>query len=211
MKDRDIIKRDFDSAKQTFSAYGVDVDEAMNKLSQIPVSLHCWQGDDVTGFETVGELTGGIMSTGNYPGKARTPGELRQDIEKALSLLPGKQKLNLHAIYPDFKGKLPERDELAVEHFQPWITWAKANDMGLDFNPTIFSHDMFKDGMSLTHPDKAVRDFWIRHVKSSRKIAAEMGKQTGQKCVNNIWIADGMKDTPADRKGYRESVKGRIG
>ena len=207
MKDLDIIKKRFDIAKAEYAGLGVDVEAVMSMMDEAVVSLHCWQGDDVLGFEGGNELTGGIMSTGNYPGKARTPQELRADIDKALSLLPGKQKLNLHAMYPDFQGKVPARDKLTVEQFVPWIEWAKEREMGLDFNPTIFSHDMFKDNMSLTHPDEKIRKFWVDHIIATREIAAEMGKQTGIPCVNNIWAADGIKDTPADRRVYRERLR----
>jgi len=207
MRDRDNIQRSYDIAKSEYKSLGVDVENAMSALDNINVSLHCWQGDDVGGFEGSRELTGGIVSTGNYKGRATNAIQLRQDIDKAMSLLPGKQKLNIHAMYPDYKGKAVDRDRLGVEHFQSWIYWAKEREMGLDFNPTIFSHSMFKDGMSLTHPDKSVRQFWINHVKASREIANEMGKQLKHKCVNNIWIADGMKDTPADRYSYRARLK----
>lgn len=207
MRDLDLIQKKYDLAKDEYKSFGVDVEKALSELDSINVSLHCWQGDDVTGLEGIGELTGGIMSTGNYPGKARTATELRADIDKAMDLLPGTQKLNLHAMYPDFNGNAVDRDKLSVEHYQSWIDWAKNKKIGLDFNPTIFSHDMFKDNMSLTHPDKAVRKFWIDHTKATRAIAAEMGKQLGTKCVNNIWIADGMKDTPADRMSYRARLK----
>ncbi len=207
MRDLERINKRFDLAKAEYAGFGVDVDAVMAKMDETRVSIHCWQGDDVGGFENGTELTGGILSTGNYPGKARSAKELRQDIDKALSLIPGKQKLNLHAIYPDFQGTVPDRDKETVELYQPWIDWAKEREMGLDFNPTVFSHDMFKDNMSLTHPDKKVRQFWIDHIRASREIATEIGKQTGQLCVNNIWIADGMKDTPADRRSYRERLK----
>ena len=207
MRDQERINKRFEMAKADYAGLGVDVEAVIKQMDDAVVSLHCWQGDDVTGFENGAELSGGIMSTGNYPGKARTPEELRQDIDKALSLLPGRQKLNLHAIYPDYQGTIPDRDKETVDLYQPWIDWVKERDMGLDFNPTIFSHEMFKDNMSLTHPDKKVRQFWIDHIIASREIAAEMGRQTGVKCVNNIWIADGLKDTPADRKGYRARLK----
>ena len=207
MRDLDTIQKRFDIAKAEYASFGVDVEAVMAMMDKAVISLHCWQGDDVLGFEGGTELTGGIMSTGNYPGKARTPQELRADIDKALSLLPGKQKLNLHAMYPDFPGEVPARDKLTVEQFIPWIEWAKERKMGLDFNPTIFSHDMFKDNMSVTHPDEKVRKFWIDHIIATREIAAEMGKQTGITCVNNIWAADGIKDTPANRRVYRERLK----
>ncbi len=207
MRDLDSIQKSYDIAVKEYAAFGIDTLQAMTALDSIAVSLHCWQGDDVSGFEGEGELTGGIMSTGNYPGKASNIAQLRQDIDKTLSLLPGRQKLNLHAMYPEFMGKAVDRDKLTVEHFQGWIDWAKERKMGLDFNPTIFSHDMFKDNMSLSHPDEKVRRFWIDHTVATREIAAEMGRQLGVKCVNNVWIADGMKDTPADRKSFRLRLK----
>ena len=208
MRDKNLIQKKYELAKEEFKSFGVDTQMAMEALDKTAVSLHCWQGDDVRGLEKgAGDLTGGIMSTGNYPGIATNIGQLRQDIDTAMSMIPGKQKLNLHAMYPDFDGNQPDRDKLSVEHFQGWIDWAKKREMGLDFNPTIFSHDMFKDGMSLTHPDKNVRKFWIDHTIATREIAAEMGKQLGVKCVNNVWIADGIKDTPANRTSYRKRLK----
>lgn len=208
MRDKDLIQKSYELAKEEYKCFGVDVEVAMVALDTIAVSLHCWQGDDVSGFEGESELTGGIMSTGNYPGKARNAAELRQDIDKALSLLPGKQKLNIHAMYPEYDGRrVVDRDKLSVEYFQGWIDWAKERNMGLDFNPTVFSHDMFKDGMSLSHPDERIRKFWIDHIVATREIAAEMGRQLSVKCVNNVWIADGMKDTPTDRRSYRQRLK----
>ena len=198
---------EYSAAKKKYSELGVDTDAAMNKLKSISLSIHCWQGDDVTGLESGGTLTGGIMATGNYPGKARSGNELRQDIDKAFSLIPGKKKLNLHAMYAEFDGNRADRNKLEPEHFKYWIAWAKKNGYGMDFNPSLFSHDMFKDNMTITHPDKAVRRFWIDHCKRTREIGAEFGKQLGQPCVNNIWAADGMKDTPADRMRYRSILK----
>lgn len=168
--------------------------------------MHCWQGDDVKGFlKPDGELTGGIMATGDYPGAAHTPDQLRQDIEKALSLIPGSHKLNLHAIYLDTDESV-ELNEIEPKHFQKWVDWAKTQKIGLDFNPTFFSHQMMKDGMTLAHPDKEIREFWIEHGKRSRKIAEFLGKETGQTCINNFWLPDGMKDNPIDRYSPRKRL-----
>jgi L-rhamnose isomerase len=180
----------------------------MERLSKIAISLHCWQGDDVGGFEKAGaELSGGgIQATGNYPGKARTISELRCDIEKALSIIPGKHRLNLHACYLDNQGKYVDRSEITVKNFQSWIDWAKTNGLGMDFNPTYFSHEKAADGFTLSHPDKEIRDFWIEHGIACRKIGAEMGKQLGSTTVTNVWIPDGYKDIPVDRTGPRERL-----
>ncbi len=198
---------DYVYAKDKYRGYGVDTEKAIEKLEGITLSIHCWQGDDVVGLESDGDLTGGIAVTGNYMGKARNGQELRADIDKAFSLIPGKKKLNLHAMYAEFDGKKAERNEIGPEHFEKWIDWAKQNGFGMDFNPTLFSHNMFRDNMTLTHPDKQIRQFWIDHCKRTREIGAEFGKQLGQACVNNIWAADGMKDTPADRMTYRSRLK----
>ncbi len=194
-------------AHERYAALGVDVDRALKALSTIPVSLHCWQGDDVGGFENLGTtLGGGLAVTGNYPGKARTPDELRTDLEKALSLIPGQHRLNLHAMYGEFSGKKVDRDEIEATHFQGWITWAKSNGLGLDFNPTCFAHPKAADGFTLSHRDKGIRQFWIEHCRRSREIGAAMGKALGTPCVANVWVPDGFKDTPADREGPRERL-----
>jgi L-rhamnose isomerase len=195
-------------AKEQYAAIGVDTDAALEKLKTIPVSIHCWQGDDVGGFEHVGgsELSGGIQATGNYPGKARTLDELRADIEKALSLIPGTHRLNLHACYLDNGGVFVDRDQIEIKHFQSWIDWSKDKLHGLDFNPTFFSHEKAADGFTLSHIDKGIRDFWIEHGKACRRIGAEMGKQLGTTTVTNIWIPDGYKDIPIDRTGPRERL-----
>jgi L-rhamnose isomerase len=195
-------------AKQAYAAIGVDTEAAMRRLEGIPVSMHCWQGDDVGGFETAGaELSGGgIQATGNYPGKARTIAELRGDIEKALSVIPGHHRLNLHACYLDHGGKFVDRDQIEPAHFQSWIDWAKANHLGMDFNPTYFSHPKAADGFTLASPDKAIRDFWIEHGIRCRKIGAEMGRQLGTATVTNFWMPDGYKDTPVDRTAPRERM-----
>lgn len=203
------VLKAYENAKAQYAALGVNTDEALEKLNQVKISLHCWQTDDVGGFETPdAELGGGgIQVTGNYPGKARTIAQLRQDIEKVMSLLPGKQRLNLHAIYGDFQGQKVDRDQIDVKHFQSWIDWAKKLGTGLDFNPTCFSHPYANDGFTLSSKNEKYRKFWVEHVKLTRKIAAEMGKQLGTPCVNNIWIPDGSKDTPVDRNTHRSLLK----
>lgn len=200
-------KERYEYAKSVYAEAGVDVDEALKKLSKTKISIHCWQGDDVIGFENRGGLSGGIAATGNYPGRARNPEELMSDIDKALSLIPGKHKLNLHAIYAITNGKKVERDEILPEHFAPWVDFAKKRGLGLDFNPTVFSHDKVVDGLSLSSPDKDIRRFWIDHCKASRKIAEYFGKELGQPALDNIWIPDGFKDVPADRIGPRQRLK----
>jgi L-rhamnose isomerase len=195
-------------AQEAYAAQGVDTEAAMRKLSSVPLSLHCWQGDDVGGYENPGSgLTGsGIQATGNYPVKARTLEELRLDLDKVFSLLPGKHRLNLHAIYADLDGKKVDRNALAVVHFQGWIDWCKQHGHGLDFNPTFFSHPLASDGWTLSHRDPAIRQFWIEHGIACRKIGAEMGHQLGSPTVTNVWIPDGSKDLPVDRKGPRERL-----
>ncbi|NQU43085.1 L-rhamnose isomerase, partial [bacterium] len=198
-------------ANERYAAFEVDTEAAMEKLKSIPVSLHCWQGDDVSGFESADqELSGGIAATGNYPGKARNADELRQDLDKAFSLLPGKHRLNLHASYAETGGRKIERDELEVKHFQNWIHWAKGNLHGLDFNGTFFSHPKADDGFTLSNHDKATRDFWVEHARACRRIGAEMGREMGTPTVTNVWIPDGYKDTPANRKGPREILMGAL-
>jgi L-rhamnose isomerase len=203
------ILQAYEYAKEQYALLGVNTDEAIQKLDQVKISLHCWQSDDVGGFEKPdAELGGGgIMVTGNYPGKARTIAQLQQDIEKVMSLLPGKQRLNLHAIYGDFKGQKVDRDQIEVKHFQSWIDWAKNQKIGLDFNPTCFSHPYADDGFTLSSKNEKYRKFWIEHVKRTRAIGAEMGKQLGTPTVNNIWIPDGSKDTPVDRNTHRALLK----
>ena len=201
------LNRFYALARQRYAALGVDVNRALKALARIPISLHCWQGDDLCGFEKLGSpLGGGLAVTGNYPGKARTPDELRADIGKAFSLIPGKHRVNLHAIYGEFDGKRVDRDEIEAAHFLSWIDWAKANGFGLDFNPTCFAHRKAADGFTLSHPDRAIRRFWIEHCRRSRAIGAAMGKALGKPCVTNLWIPDGFKDTPADRKAPRERL-----
>ena len=206
MKQDQIIKA-YEAAKARYAETGVDTDAALAALQRISLSLHCWQTDDVTGFENPdGQLTGGIQATGNYPGKARNIDEVRADIEKAKSLIPGRHRLSLHAIYGDFKGKKVDRDQIEPEHFQSWIDWARANDMKLDFNSTSFSHPKSGD-LSLANPDKAVRDFWVEHTVRSRRIADEMGRQLGSKACHNIWVHDGSKDLTVNRYYYRSLLR----
>jgi len=194
-------------AKEQYAELGVNTDAVLKKLATIPISLHCWQGDDVGGFENMGQsLSGGLAVTGNYPGKARTPEELRADLDKALSLIPGKHRLNLHAFYAETGGKKVDRNEMGPEHFRNWIAWCKENGMGMDFNPTYFSHPKAADGFTLSHADKGIRQFWIEHGICCREIGAAIGKTLGKTCVTNVWIPDGSKDTPADRKSPRERL-----
>lgn len=208
MKAQKRIEQAYEIAKEIYAEAGVDTEKALQQLARIPVSLHCWQGDDVGGFEKAGAHLsgGGIQATGNYPGKARTIEELRMDLDKALSLIPGKHRLNLHACYLDHGGKPVDRDQIEARHFQSWIDWAKERKMGMDFNPTFFSHPKANDGFTLTHPDEAIRRFWIQHGILCRRIGAEMGRQLGTPTVTNVWIPDGYKDIPADRRGPRERL-----
>ncbi len=202
------VSRAFALARARYAHAGVDPDRALKALAEISVSLHCWQGDDVGGFENLGtSLGGGLAVTGSYPGKARTPEELQMDLELALSLIPGKHRVNLHAMYGEFgAGKKVDRDEIEPKHFRHWIAWAKRHGLGLDFNPTCFAHPKAADGFTLSHRDKAIRKFWIDHCIRAREIGAAMGKALGTACVTNVWVPDGFKDTPADRKGPRERL-----
>jgi len=194
----------YELAKERYAALGVDTDAALDKLAATPISLHCWQGDDVAGFEgPAGEVGGGLAVTGNYPGKARTADELRSDLDKAYSLIPGTHRLNLHAIYAETGGVEVSRDRLQPEHFAGWIDWAKANDHGLDFNPTLFAHPLADDGFTLSSYDAGTRKFWIDHCIACRKIGEAMGKALGTPAVTNIWIPDGYKDLPVDRETPR--------
>lgn len=206
------VKERYESAKEMYKAIGVDTDAAIAKIKQIPVSLHCWQGDDVIGFDHDGPLTGGIQTTGNYPGKARTPEELFADMDKVLSLTPGTKKINVHACYAIFEdGEFVDRDKIEPKHFKKWVEFAKERGMGLDFNPTFFSHDMVKDGLTLSSPDENVRRFWIEHGRACIRISEYFANETGIPCVMNIWTGDGFKDIPSDRMGprmrYKESIE----
>jgi L-rhamnose isomerase len=199
------IEAAYTAAKNRYAEIGVDTEKAMDALGAVKISLHCWQGDDVRGFLSNDALSGGIMTTGNYPGAARNAAELRDDIEKALSFIPGKHKVNLHAIYLDTDEKV-DLDAIEPKHFARWADWAKQRGLGLDFNPTFYSHPMLRNNMSLSHPDKAVRDFWIEHGKRCRTISEYLGRETGQVSIDNFWVPDGMKDTPADRLGMRQRL-----
>ncbi|MBP5498801.1 MAG: L-rhamnose isomerase [Muribaculaceae bacterium] len=202
MRDELILKA-YEIARERYAQLGVDTDKAIAQLEQVPISLHCWQTDDVVGFERGEALSGGIQTTGNYPGRARTIDEVRQDIEKVQTLLAGNHRLNLHEIYGDFKGKLVDRDEVGVEHFQSWIDWAKEHNLKLDFNSTSFSHP--KSGnLTLANPNKEIRDFWIEHTKRCRRIANAMGEAQGDPCIMNIWVHDGSKDLTVERMRYRQ-------
>ncbi len=201
----------YESAKKIYAKYGIDTDLAIQRCKEIPISLHCWQGDDVTGFDHRGALTGGIQATGNYLGKARTPEELLADMDKALSLMPGTKKINVHASYAIFENnEFADRNKLEPKHFQKWVDFAKERGLGIDFNPTFFSHPKVKDGLTLTSPDDDTRNFWIEHGKACIRIANYFAEETGFPCIINIWIGDGFKDIPADRMGprmrYKESI-----
>ncbi|TVZ87651.1 L-rhamnose isomerase [Aeribacillus composti] len=203
-----VIKESFELARQVYEKWGINIEEVLENLQQASISIHCWQGDDVKGFEAdASELSGGIDVTGNYPGKARNAEELRQDLEKALSLIPGKHRVNLHAIYAETNGEKVERDQLEPKHFENWVNWAKKIGVGLDFNPTLFSHEKAADGLTLSHPDPGIREFWINHCIRSRKIGEYFGKELGTPCLTNIWIPDGYKDIPSDRLTPRKRLK----
>ena len=205
------IEEAYRIAKVHYALVGVDTDKALVTLATIPLSLHCWQGDDVGGFENTGaELSGGIAATGNYPGKARNADELRRDLDQAYRLIPGQHRLNLHALYAETNGKRIERNELRPEHFAAWIDWAKANGHGIDFNPTLFSHPQAASGFTLASYDKSIRRFWIEHCIACRKIGEAFGQQLGTPCITNIWIPDGLKDTPANRRTPRELLKNSL-
>lgn len=196
----------YDLAREAFAAWGVDTEAAMDALSGIPISVHCWQGDDVRGFENKTAASGGgIQATGNHPGRARTPDELRADLDFAFSMIPGRHRLNLHAFYMD-TDETPDRDEIEFRHFTPWVDWARDRKLGLDFNPTFFAHPKADDNLTLSHPDAGIRDFWIEHGARTREIAAQIGRALGSQCVNNIWVPDGSKDIPVDRMAARERL-----
>jgi len=202
------IEQGYTYAREAYAALGVDVEAALKQLAKIPVSLHCWQGDDVGGFENLAAASGGgIQATGNYKGKARTPDELRQDMEKAFSLIPGKHRANIHAMYAETGGQKVERDALEPKHFQNWIDWAKGLGLALDFNPTCFGHPKADDGFTLAHYDEGIRNFWIDHCIACRKIGAAMGKALGSACLTNVWVPDGFKDIPIDRNKSREILR----
>ncbi|MGJ8529993.1 L-rhamnose isomerase [Maritalea sp.] len=200
----------YDVAKNQFADWGVDTDAALKALSHIPISMHCWQGDDVVGFEkATGSSGGGIQATGNHPGRARTPDELREDASFAFNNIPGSHRFNLHAMYLDTQAT-PDRDEIEYDHFKSWVEWAKSIGVGLDFNPTMFAHRNSDDNLTLSHPDKGIRDFWIEHGKRSREIAARFGKEQGSACITNFWVPDGYKDVPVDRLAARQRLENSL-
>lgn len=200
----------YNSAKDAFAEWGVDTEAAIDALGQIPISVHCWQGDDVVGFEKkTGASSGGIQATGNHPGRARTPDELRADLEFAYSMIPGNHRLNLHAFYLD-TDETPDRDEIEFKHFEPWVDWGKDLGIGLDFNPSFFAHSKADDNLTLSHPDQGIRGFWIEHGKRCREIAAQMGAAQGSPVVNNIWVPDGSKDNPVDRISARRRLEASL-
>jgi L-rhamnose isomerase len=198
----------YEAAREAYALLGVDTEKALDTLGRTPISVHCWQGDDVGGFESAsaGDPGGGLAVTGNYPGRARTPSELRADLEKVFSLVPGKHRLNLHAFYLETGGQKVDRDQIETKHFQGWIDWAKSLGIGMDFNPTCFAHPKAADGFTLAHRDKGIRDFWIEHAKRCRKIGADIGRALGSTCVTNVWIPDGYKDLPIDRVAPRQRL-----
>lgn len=202
----ELITKAYEIAKERYAAIGIDTDKVLDQLQKVQLTLHCWQADDVSGFESTGELSGGIQATGNYPGKARNMEELRADILKAASLIPSNHRLGLHEIYGDFGGKFVDRDQVEPCHFESWMQWAAENNMSLDFNSTSFSHPKSGD-LSLSNPDKGIRDFWIEHTKRCRAISEEMGKRQGNPCVMNLWVHDGSKDLTVNRMKYRELLK----
>lgn len=207
MKERLIIKG-FENAREVYASYGVDVDKVTERFLNIPVSIPCWQGDDIIGFESAGAgASGGLMITGNYPGRPRTPSEYRADLEKALSYLPGRVKVNLHSSYGENYESGIDRDEYAPRHFKNWVEWAKNNGVGLDMNATTFSHPLASDGLTISNPNENIRKFWVKHMQSVREISEYIGKELGQVCVFNTWVQDGMKDMPADRMKYRALMK----
>jgi L-rhamnose isomerase len=208
MKDT-TIEKSYQLAKERYASLGIDTDKVISDMDKVKISLHCWQTDDVGGFEKPDSVLGGggIQATGNFPGKAKTIQQMRDDLDKVMSLLPGKQRLNLHAIYGEFGGKLVDRDKIETKHFQGWIDWAEERGIGLDFNCTCFSHPKADDGFTLSSKDEGIRKFWVEHTKRCRAIAADMGKQLGTPSVHNIWIPDGMKDIPVDRNSLRSQLK----
>jgi L-rhamnose isomerase len=203
-----VIERRYRLACEQYAEWGVDAPRALDRLATVSISLHCWQGDDVRGFEGLGqEIGGGLAVTGAYPGRARTADELRADLELACSLIPGRHRVNLHASYAEYPGRRVDRDDVTAAGFGRWIDWARARELGLDFNPTFFAHPRAADGLTLSHPDPAIRRFWIDHGRACRRIGAAFGQALGTPCVTNVWIPDGMKDTPVDRKGPRQRLR----
>ncbi|MCL3780841.1 L-rhamnose isomerase [Prolixibacteraceae bacterium JC049] len=209
MSNTNFIEKAYQIAKEQYAELGIDTDKVLEKMNDLVISLHCWQTDDVSGCETPDSSLsgGGIQATGSYPGKANNLEQIRTDLEKVLALLPGKQRLNLHAIYGDFNEEIVDRDQIETKHFQSWIDWCKKQEIGMDFNGSFFSHPNADNGFTLSSKDEAIRSFWVEHLKRCRAIAADMGKQLNSPCVHNVWIPDGSKDTPIDRNGYRKQLK----
>lgn len=208
MDKTDLIKKAYELAKEKYAAIGIDTDAVVKQMNDVIISLHCWQTDDVGGFETAdASLSGGIQTTGNYPGKAKSINDVRTDLEKVMSLLPGKQRVNLHAIYGDFQGEFVDRDQIEVKHFQSWIDWCKSQGIGMDFNGTFFAHPNTENGLTLSSKKEEIRKFWVEHLVRCRAISAEIGKQLGTPCVHNTWVPDGTKDNPIDRNGLRSQLK----
>lgn len=207
---KDLVLENYKIAKKMYAKIGIDTDAVLEKVKQIPISMHCWQGDDVMGFEGSDELTGGIQTTGNYPGKARNGEELRADIEKAMSLIPGKHKVNIHANYAEMDGEKVDRDALTPAHFKKWVDWAKKNGIGLDFNETYFSHPKSESGLTLSSGDEEIRKFWVEHGKRCRKIGEHFGKELGKTCVTNLWVPDGYKDITVDKLAPRKRLKASL-
>ncbi len=204
------MSRDYDFAKERFAEWSVDTEAALDRLAGIPISVHCWQGDDVVGFEKrTGTSGGGIQATGNHPGRARTPEELRADLEFAYANIPGRHRLNLHAFYLD-TDEAPDRDAIEYRHFEPWVDWAKEQGLGLDFNPTFFAHQKADDNLTLSHPERGIRDFWIEHGRRTREIAARIGDALGSPAINNVWVPDGYKDIPVDRMAARRRLEASL-
>ena len=200
----------YEAANAIFAEWGVDTEYAINRLRSIPISINCWQGDDVVGFDAkAGMSGGGITATGNHPGRARNPSELRADLEFALSMIPGRHRLNLHAMYMD-TDDAPDRDEIEFRHFATWVDWARENELGIDFNPTFFAHTKADDDLTLSHPDIGIREFWIEHGRRTREIAAQMGREIGSPVINNVWVPDGYKDTPIDRSAARKRLEASL-
>jgi len=207
IKDAELVEKAYELAKASYASFGVNADKAIRAALDIPISIQCWQGDDIKGFEGSSGSGGGIMATGNYPGRAGSGDELRMDAETAFSLIPGKKRFNLHSLYAETNGQKISRDELEPEHFKTWMSWSKKKKIPLDFNPSLFAHPMADSGFTLSSADKKTRDFWIRHCKASRKIASALGENQGNPCVNNVWAPDGSKDIPADRLSPRQRLR----
>lgn len=207
-RDKETVIEGYEFAKKVYSEIGVDVDQAIKLVNEVPISIHCWQGDDVSGFENPElELSGGTLVTGSYPGKARTPKELRDDLEVAFSMIPGVKRVNIHANYCELEGEDVERCDIEPKHFKNWVAWAKSLGIGMDFNGTFYSHPKSDDGFTLSHVDEGIRNYWVKHGQAARRIGAYIGKELGTPCVTNLWIPDGYKDVPIDQNGPRKRLR----